>query len=71
MEGQSCYYLRWGRLRVEQVRQGRIRSSLEFEVSVRHPNGDIKQAVGYMGLEFKERSELEISIGSGQDLGDI
>lgn len=42
MEGQSCYYLRWGRLRVEQVRQGKIRSSFEFEVSVRHPNGDIK-----------------------------
>lgn len=30
----------------------------KFEVSIRHPNGDITQAAEYTGLEFKERLGL-------------
>lgn len=31
---------------------------MKFEMSIRHPNGDIKQAEEYTGLEFKERLGL-------------
>lgn len=33
-----------------------------FEMPVRHQNEAVKQAVGYVSMEFRERSDMEIQI---------
>lgn len=32
----------------------------KFQVAIRHPNGDVKQAVGYTNLEFKREVQAGI-----------
>lgn len=36
---------------------------VEFEISFRHPGGNVKQAVGHMRLELEEMCSLERDVG--------
>lgn len=70
-QSQSCLVLSWedsGWRDFRRQRSGFSLGHVDFEVSIKHPDGDAEAAVGFKRMEFKENSE-SISLGWRYNFG--